>query len=591
MSKLISLTLNNKFGILEAQKAEFVTNNAGLIEIRAGVGQGKTTAKEATEMAVSGGNKQVLNFDATKHKNVDVEVQITYGDTPIFMRTYTDKSGDLKSVAYIKDKDGKIARDPVINGKKLTPASLRETMRTDLTFGIDQFLSENTRTHMQFMMNIYAHKLKQFGVIFDKNSPDYQGSILYILEQAKMERQNKHIARRSIDGFKESLEKDGWDEENIPTFINISQIEQEKINKEKEHRKAFDEEQKNYYNKKEQLQAKINELSSKAKDYIAVCSSYNDNIESETELKRQKLRKEIEEFNKEQEKKKDTRLSALKYLCFLKDLGYRGSEVITWIETLPLEELDRSMSELEYLASPEKIPFMDGKLSKEAFDKSYSEKVDNALKEIIALRAKAGKYNTELVNLKEPVFEPVDLSSYDQKINNAKENNKVIERWNSFYDWKESDEKVKNIWKEYCSMFAKLDLGVEGLSMQVVGDEENSEIRTMYNGISNPAFFHPEDKTVKDKLLTQFSTTQRPVIAILMQCYLLEEKIKKGEDGLRLMWIECPIDKKTRDLLIDLQKKHDITIVVGVTGDYTFEGLEHGQFLIENGQLLNKLTS
>jgi hypothetical protein len=108
----------------------------------------------------------------------------------------------------------------------------------------------------------------------------------------------------------------------------------------------------------------------------------------------------------------------------------------------------------------------------------------------------------------------------------------------------------------------------------------------MYNGVHNPEFFGNLAK--EDRLLTQYSQTQRPIIAILMQIYLLEEKFKKNEDGLRLMWIECPIDKKTRDLLIQIQDKYDLTIVVGVTGDFTVEGLEPGQFLIENGELLQK---
>jgi hypothetical protein len=46
------------------------------------------------------------------------------------------------------------------------------------------------------------------------------------------------------------------------------------------------------------------------------------------------------------------------------------------------------------------------------------------------------------------------------------------------------------------------------------------------------------------------------------------------------------MDKKTRDLLIDIQTKNDITIIAGVTGDFTAEGLKAGEFLIENGHLI-----
>jgi hypothetical protein len=123
MTKLVSLKLNEKFGILEAQKAEFVENPNGLIEIKAGVGEGKTTLKQAAETAISAGNTQKLPFDSEKLKDVDVEIELSTG---IFMRTHTDKNGNLKSIAYRKLPDGKIDRDPVVNGKKLTPAVLRD---------------------------------------------------------------------------------------------------------------------------------------------------------------------------------------------------------------------------------------------------------------------------------------------------------------------------------------------------------------------------------------------------------------------------------------------------------------------------------
>ena len=54
-----------------------------------------------------------------------------------------------------------------------------------------------------------------------------------------------------------------------------------------------------------------------------------------------------------------------------------------------------------------------------------------------------------------------------------------------------------------------------------------------------------------------------------------------------MIWIEAPMDKRTRDLLIDVQKNNDLTIIAGVTGDFTFDGLKQGEFLIENGELLS----
>lgn len=532
MTKLVSLKLNEKFGILEAQKAEFVENPEGLIEIKAGVGQGKTTLKQAAETAMAAGNKQTLPFDTEKLKNVDVEIELSTG---IFMRTHTDKNGNLKSMAYRKLEDGKLDKDPVVKGKKLTPAVLRDIIRTDLTFGIDDFLSENPKTHMDFMMGIYSHKLTELGVVFDKKSSAYQDSILWRLEQAKMDRQQKHFARRAINGFKEALIEDGWDEENIPQKTNIEGLEAKKAAKIK--------------GEADRIQTAIDQIKEKAAEQNAVIKSYNDGIAQTEELRAERLKQlkvDIEVVEKAQ-------------------LILKMDSVEFWI-TENKKIAEKPLAPLQKVTTDEKGNYISGE--------GFTPEVQTAFTEIAKLRG-------EIKPLMVAKEAPVDTAEIDATITTAAANNKIIERWNSFFDWQDTDQLVKDTWKEYCGMFAKIDLGVPGLSIQVVGDEENSSIRTHYNGEHNPDFFGNLNK--EHRLLTQYSATQRPVIAILMQVYLLSQK----EDGLKMMWIEAPMDKKTRDLLISIQKQYDLTIIVGVTGDFTAEGLEPGQFLIENGELLH----
>ena len=562
MSKLISLSLNNQFGVLKAQEVEFVETGT-LIEVKAPVGQGKTTLKNATETAISAGNQQILPFDSTKFHDIDVEVKLTYGDTPVFLRTYTDKKGDLTSVAYIKDVDGKVCKDPVIQGKKLTAAALRDALRTDLTFGIDDFLSENPRTHFEFMMKIYAHKLKEMGVIFDTKSPAYKDSILWRLDQAKMDRQNKHIIRRGLNAFKEAFDSEGLDETKVPALIDIIAIEAEKTlaaNALQKRKEAF---QKAWYDgqaqKKDELQKKIDEITSKASVLTAKLTARNANIANEAEKYRLKVERAQSAYE------------------ILDEMDYHSvTEIKQWILSF-----EKPNSEL--------VPFIDGKIDPKAFEMTFDSVTDSIIKEIHELRAHITPIWAEKETLsKAELPEYVDTETvinYDTQIANARTSNKIAERWGSFYDWQEADETVKSIWREYCEMFTKLDLGVAGLTIQIVGDEEKSEIRTLYNGLHNPEFFGNVNK--EDRLLTQYSQTQRPVIAILMQIYLLEEKLKKNEDGLRLMWIECPIDRKTRDLLLDIQTKYNLNIIVGVTGDFTVEGLKPGEFLIEGGELLS----
>lgn len=530
--KLVSLTLNSDFGVLKAQEAKFVENPDGLIEIKAGVGQGKTTLKQGAELAISAGNTQKLPFDTEKLKDVDVEIQLSTG---VFMRTYSDKKGNLKSIAYRKLEDGKLDKDPVINGKKLTPAVLRDLIRTELTFGIDDFLSENPRTHMDFMMGIYSHKLKELGVVFDKKSPAYENSILWKLDQAKIDRQNKHFARRAINGFKEALIEEGWDEENIPKKHDLEALEAKKTTFIKE--------------KQDALQVKIDKIKEDAANQKAVIKSYNDSLVEKEQIRSNKL----------------TELKANIEIVEKAQLILKMDNVQFWLnENKKLAE--KPLEPFQKVSIDENGNYISGE--------GFTHDVQTAFKEISRLR-------TEVAPLIKQKDEPIDTSSLDAEIQTAKTNNEIIKRWNSFFDWQESDQEVKKLWKEYCEKFTKIDLGVPGLSIQVVGDEENSSIRTHYNGQHNPEFFGNNKN--EDRLLTQYSATQRPVIAILMQIYLLSQK----DNGLKMMWLECPMDKKTRDLLIDIQKKHDLTIIVGTTGDFTTEGLKPGEFLIENGELLS----
>lgn len=527
--KLVSLKLNEKFGILQAQEAKFTENTDGLIEIKAAVGAGKTTLKQAAETAISAGNKQQLPFDTEKLKNVDVEIELSTG---IFMRTYTDKTGSLKSIAYRKLDDGKIDKDPVVNGKKLTPAVLRDLIRTELTFGVDDFLSENPRTHMDFMMKIYSHKLSKLGVVFDKKSPSYHNSILWRLEQAKMDRQDKHFKRREINGFKEALEKEGFDEENIPQRVPVEEFENEK--------RTF------IRNAENAIQENIDSIKEGAATQKAIIKSYNDNVaivNNAAENTFRALQQDIKIVE-----------AAQKILIM--------PEINKWLES---KKSIKESTPLQTVPTDEKGNYIPGE--------GYPAEVQNAFSEITKLRS-------EIVPLLKQKEEPILTPDIDARIENAKTTNKIIDRWNAFFEWSVADQNVKEIWAEYCAKYTEIDLGVPGLSIRVVGDEEKSEIRTHYTGIHNPEFFG--NTTKEHRLLTQYSATQRPVIAILMQIYLLSQK----ENGLRMMWIEAPMDKKTRDLLVKIQKENDLTIIAGVTGDYTVEGLKAGEFLIENGELI-----
>src|SRR5690606_36901461 len=99
-------------------------------------------------------------------------------------------------------KDGKKCATPVINGTKFTAAALRDHLKTELTFGVEAFISEDPRIQFDFMTKVYKERLKEKGIVFDKRSEAYQGSLLYQLDQAKLERSNLYTQVSALNAYK-----------------------------------------------------------------------------------------------------------------------------------------------------------------------------------------------------------------------------------------------------------------------------------------------------------------------------------------------------------------------------------------------------
>ena len=227
MSKILGMKINQPLGILAVQEVEFTQDSEGLIVIKGCVGSGKSTVGAAVSIGLAAGSEREIPLDMKKYNGLDIEECISYGETPVYLHT-TYSDGKLTSSLYVLDKDGKKSTNPIIGGKKMTPAVLRDILRTQLTFGVDQFISENPRTQMDWMMGVYKDKLREKGVIFDKAAPAYQGSILWRLEQAKMERTRIFAKVAELNARKNRLEEEGYGEESIPLFVDIDAIEKEK---------------------------------------------------------------------------------------------------------------------------------------------------------------------------------------------------------------------------------------------------------------------------------------------------------------------------------------------------------------------------
>lgn len=590
MSKIISIKASQDQKRIKAQEIDF-DSNGEIIEIKGIVGSGKSTVHKIPELAMSGGSKKQFK-DPAAEGDFDNEVCISAAQK-IYMRT-SSKDGNWNGICFQKTDDGKISKDPIINGKKMTPAVARDTFQTELTFGAGRFISSDPKVHFDFMMHTYSHKLKAMGVVFDKKAPDYHGSILWRLEQAKMDRTAKEYRKKALNGFKNHLEAEGYDEQNVTAVIEIESLEsqkraleQQKIEAERKHNQDASDAKISEINR---IQIEIDKLTGRAVELMGKITAYNSGLEAQEQLRAEKFIREIEAHNKRISDDRINHNDASECVLRLAKFGYENPGLVLWVSKMgdSIQKERNSTLELAALPSLAKVPLTEGKVSD--YTPKYTEDINACLIELIELRKQIAPLFTQKQN-PAPDPDPFDPSSFNtdslaSQIEAAKVTNKVAERWDSFFDHQVADENVKAIWKEYCEMFTKIDLGVPGLQMSIIGDEDKSEIRTVYDGQYNPSLFGNE--TQENRLLSAYSETQKPIIAILMQKYLLDEKIKKGEDGLRAIFVEMPMDKATRLTLKRMKNEFDIDIFTSTTGDFDRDSLKDGQFIIENGYLLAK---
>lgn len=565
MTKLISLTLNNKLGILQAQRVDFIQDQSKLIQVKGNVGAGKSSVNNAIAIGMSGGSERELPIDLKKYENLDVEECICMGETPVYMHTkYED--GKLSSSVYIKDKDGKKSTNPIINGTKFTAAALRDYLKTELTFGVEAFISEDPRTQFDFMTRVYKEKLKEKGIVFDKKSSDYQGSLLHELDQAKLERSRKYDKVAELNAFKTRLESEGYIETAIPEFINIDSIESE--------RKAA---VKAYYDSIAEIDAKISDTKVRASAFNAVFAAYNSSLDTQKQLADQRAKAEVDEFNANVSKLETRRLEVQKAADILLDEGFDFNVMTNYIESLPAIPQRK-----EFIPTPELAKIATDEKGRYVRNGKYNEDIEAAFKGLDNLRNEA----VALLQQKDAIKEPED--GFTERIKAAKKSNLVASRWAAFFEHQRADENVKSIFSKYRKLFTTIDLGVEGLKMSLLGDDKevSNEIRTTYNGAHNPEFFGNTTKEARN--IASYSLTQKNVLAILMQIYLLEQKKKRGEEGLRYLFLDVPIDNKTKDLLIDIQQKYDLQLLVSSTGDYDQATLGEGEILVDGGYLLSK---
>lgn len=559
--KIIALKVNERFGILQSFECEFDSND-NLIIIKGEVGSGKTTLRKSLNLGTYG--SETLKDDKQLYGKIDQEVQLLDGDTPIYVGCKSDKKGKLVYVIYTKDDEGKIVKDPVVDGVKLTPSVYLKSLQTALTWRMDELTSENTTVQKKLLLELYKADLAKAGVIFDKSDENYLESILGRIEIAENERSQADYERKKVGGFAKHLEPMGiyMDQpDTLPSRKDLSGLEKDK------NKLTYDLE--NIEGQKEQS---LKEINVKADEVVVKLKAANVEIE--------KTNKGLEaDFDVLHKECTDARMFKERIesdLVSLKANGGLDEDGLQYLMKM-LGDTVKLPEQPMYTALP-LIPFdEDGKCEVTEFGDNVE--INNLLIELGGYKTAYKKASEEEDKESAGKIEE-EIKLKDQALVLAQENNKKCDAVDSFVAWSEADKKVAKLKREYAKLLASVDTGVDGLQIESLEEEGKLDIYLVYNGEYDPAYFGNPDKEYRK--LSSYSGTQKPMICLLLQNYLLSKKAK----AMRYLWIDnVPIDKKTRDLLERMGSSLNLTIFVNITGDFDRDSLDTGDILVVGGEV------
>jgi len=560
--KIIGLKLNEQQGILQSCELRFDENNH-LIAVKGAVGSGKTTLQKSLQLGTLGSD--TLKDDKKLYGAIDEEIQLMDGDHRIFIGCKSTEKGILDFVLYEKDASGKVIKNPVIDGVKCTPASYLKNLQTSLTWRMDELMSESVIVQKKILLELYKSELAKLGVVFDKKSEEYSKSILGRIELAENDRSQKEFERKAIGGFANQLETKGVDVDDKKTYperIDVSELEKKK--------NSLSYEIENIDKVRDQ---KLDGLKNDAGAVVNLIKSQNNVIEIDNQKKERDFEKRKDQYSQNVHTLNGikTDLSELQNQGCLNEL--QKDQILEFIDD-SFKNDGATCEKLDDL-----IEFDDnGRIVSKSSEWKGADDVLENLKKYESIKTDYA------VMLKSPQGDTSklesDLDTITQKLSESKAVNKICDQISAFEAWRDANDLVMKLRNEYASMLSSVDTGVEGLNICVDKEDGKLDIYLTYDGTFDPQYFNNVGKD--QRKLSSYSGTQKPMICLLLQNYLLNKLPK----AMRYLWIDdVPIDNKTKLLLEKMGHDLDVTVIVNITGDFTKESLQNGEILIDGGEV------
>lgn len=556
----------------------------GALVINGKSGTGKTTLQEVIRLVTQGTSaKRDSNLLKNGEEETEFRVKIAELKNPngagFYIRSRVKNTGEVINTFQI-DFDGKQKNTDVpIDGLgKMTVSKLQNLMSTTLTYGIDDFLSEDAIRVRQFIFDTFQDELVKLGLVIKKGESGYEDSIAGRIEKAIAERDDIQREQSKLGAYGVNLE--GLVQ---PEFIPLEQ----------------------FNSRRDAILQEIADAKAESKNASQIRENKLALAESEARNILQKgeaVKKEIEQWN---QVRIDIEAQLIKELKYRRELY--GKKTIEWmdvVKTFDLSEnardavltIEKVMDDLKdevhnlqtYRPAVLQIPTIQGA---EAVGE-FPEDAVTLMESLSQIRDQYTKAIAEVNKYKAPAEEKPDdsiekvkqaeqkLTNIDVEISQAQETNELFRKFEVLEQYREADKNVKELYAERNKLYMQINCGVKGLNINIL-EEDGKRLGFFYNGNADLEYFTNPDGYPRP--LTSYSKSQKIYIAAMLQCYLMSKK----QYPLNVLCVDdTGMDKKIHQLWDNFSKKYGLMILVTSTNDKEVEDIGSNEILIENGEIL-----
>lgn len=570
---------------LAPQKLELQLKE-GTIQINGKSGEGKSTLLEIIKLATQGVDaRRDNNLIKSGEDETEIRVKIAELKDPagaaFYIRTRIKKSGEVISTFQI-DEDEKLKNTdkPIPELGKLTVAKLQNLMSTTLTWGSEQFMSENPIAVREFIFETFSDELAKLGLLLKKGDKGYEESINGKIEKAIADRDDIQREQSKLGAYAVNLE--GLVQ---PEYIEVDSLLHRKDVAIQELANARAE----LNNAGTLKQGKIDALKQEAEKLKAQADTVKANIAAwnEREMATEKDTIRALKVRKDDLDAARNNWVAIDKAFDLSTIAHKEVLAVEKVMDKVYDEIREALQNRLPVVQIDTLPnaVQSSRLPQEA--QELVEKLNSIRKDYSAVMAKIKAIEEAPEEADEEVQKKVEqadelLKSIDSEIARAEESNELWKRFDVLEKHKEADKAVKDLYAERNRLYLQIKCGVKGLSIGLL-DDDGKRLGFFYNGAADPEYFGNANAEMRP--LTSYSKSQKVYIAAQLQCYLMSKK----QYALNVLCVDdTGMDKRVHQLWSNFASKFGLLILVTSTNDKTLADIGSNEILIEGGEIFVK---